>query len=129
MDLQQLRELGGFVPPTPVKKPVTWQPIGEDGLPVGAVVNFTVHIKKHSIPEYHRMQDEARAKRRNILAAIIAESVYFGDDAKQRVTYEEASALDPTLQICLWRAFEDINPIWKADAAKNSQPPTNSGTS
>jgi hypothetical protein len=125
MDIEQLRELGGLVSPTPVEKEITWQPRNEDGSPRGEPVTFTVLIKKLSSGDSERLWvvDE-KARDRSSHAALLSASLMLGE---RFITYEEAFQLDPSLAVKFSEAVNQVNG-WSDAAAKNSQPPTNSGT-
>jgi len=127
MDIETLRELGGFVSPTPVEREVTWQPKNEDGTPRGEPVTFTVRIKKLSAGASERLwitdDDPARADRSR-RATLLAESMFLGD---RLITYEEAFQLDPTLATQFTKEVNAVNGWGVGADAKNSQPSTNSG--
>jgi len=131
MDIEKLRELGGFVSPTPVEKEVTWQPRNEDGTPLGEPVTFTVRIKKLSAAASSRVfaKDEKDIEAdRDTNSMLLSNSLMMqsGDDWRF-ITYEEASNLALTLAAKFTEAVNAANG-WSDAAAKNSQPPTNSGT-
>ena len=127
MDIETLRELGGIVSPTPVDRDVTWQPRNEDGSPRGEPGTFTVRIKKLSAGLSERLwvkdDDPAKADR-STQAALLAESMFLGE---RLITYEEAYQLEPTLATEFAKAVNAVNGWGSGAAAKNSQPPTNSG--
>ena len=124
MDIETLRELGGFVSPTPVEKEITWTPRNEDGTPQEPVT-FTVRIKKLSSGASERLWVEDEKHRdRSSQAALLSESLMLGE---RFITYEEAFQLEPTLSLRFAIAVNEVNG-WGDAAAKNSQPPTSSGT-
>jgi hypothetical protein len=114
MDLSKLQELGGFVPPTPVKRQVTWTP------DEGESVTFTVHIKKLSAGQIERLYRDPR-RDRSISALMISETLLLGDDGKETMPFEKAFEIVPSLANALLEVIEDINPISKRKvvAAKN----------
>ena len=114
MDLNRLRELGGFVPPTPEKQEVTWQPIE------GEPVTFSVHIKKLSAGTIEKLWSKT-GQDRSHMAALIAEAVMLGDEGKERLSYDQAFDLDPSLAESLILAIDTVNPLKRRSvtAAKN----------
>jgi len=114
MDLSKLQELGGFVPSTPVKQEVTWQP------PVGESVTFTVHIKKLSAGAIERLYADPRRKR-SVGALFISEVLLLGENADQVMPFDSADQLDPSLANVLLDAIDVVNPRSpkKVAAAKN----------
>jgi hypothetical protein len=125
MDIETLRQLGGIVSPTPVEREVTWQPRDEEGSPRGEPVTFTVRIKRLSAGMQERWLAGDSKDDRAKYAALLSQTLFIGDDL---ISYEDAYQLAPTLQIEFARHVNKING-WADDgvAAKNSQPPTNSG--
>ncbi len=120
MDLKQLQELGGIVPPTPVEQTVSWTRIADNGEEV--TETFAVRIKKLSAGEMERLWDDARANpSRSHMAALIAASLHLGDDGKERISYDQAFTLDLTLMEALLDAVDKVNPFQrrKGKAPKN----------
>lgn len=114
MDVKKLQELGGIIPPTPVKQEVTWQP------PEGDPVTFTVHIKKLSGGALERLWTKTSKDQSNA-AALIADAVFLGDEGKEKFSYQQAFDLSPTLMDELIQAIDAVNPIKRRTvaAAKN----------
>ena len=133
MDIETLRQLGGIVSPTPVEREVTWQPRDEEGSPRGEPVTFTVRIRRLSAGMSERLwvrddagksNGDATKADRSSQAALLAASLYLGD---RLFTYEEAYQLDPKLATEFIKRVNEVNGWGVGAAAKNSQPPTNSG--
>ena len=110
MDLSRLQELGGFVPPTPVKREVTWAP--ENGEPV----TFAVHIKKLSAGHVERLFRDPR-RERSVSALMVSETLLLGDDANETIPFDRAFELDRSLADVLLEAIEDVNPVTKRKVA------------
>lgn len=130
MDLQQLREQGGFVSPTPVVKEVTWKERTADDGSTLPDVAFTIHVKKLSFGAIDQILiSEGKDAERSRMSAYIAAAVGLGEDGKQRLSYTDAYQLKPGLARALMEAIGEVNETAKAsdDASGNSQPPTNSG--
>jgi hypothetical protein len=111
MDLAELQKIGGFVPLEPVTTDVTWTP------PEGDQVTFTVLVKRLSAGSLERLWTDAR-KDRSHSAMLIAESVLLGEE---RLTYEQAFQLAPSLATALLDCIDRVNPQKKQTvaAAKN----------
>lgn len=114
MDLKTLQEKGGFVPLEPVQREVTWTP------PDGEPVSFTVLVRTLSGAD----RDVLRGKitpETSAAAVVVSEGILFGEDGKERLTYEQASQLRLELLGPLVEAFESVNPFSRkaVAAAKN----------
>jgi hypothetical protein len=124
MDLEKLRELGGFISPTPVTKEFTWTPPpAEDGT-VREEVSLTVRIKKLSAGSMERFGDLGDKASRSYIASLLSQSLLLGEEGSDFISYEDAYQLEPSLGIALTNLVHDVN---GRGAAKNSPPPTNSG--
>lgn len=120
MDLKQLQELGGIIPSTPVERTVAWTRIADGGEEV--TDTFTVRIKKLSAGEMERLWEDARANpTRSHMAALIASCLHLGDDGKERISYDQAYALDLALAESLLDAIDTVNPLKRrrGNAPKN----------
>ena len=114
MKLADLKAAGGFVPSAPVAKEVEWTHGGE-------TLAFTIHIKRHSFGTIEQLlSDKNDDKSRS--AAYIAESILLGDGGKEKLSYGDAYALEPSLAAVFIKAINDVNGT--GDSAKNSNPPT-----
>lgn len=114
MDLQQLRDLGGFVPSTPVTREVSWTHLGPDGQDV--TDTFTVRVKKLSAGVIERLL--TRPQDRSYSATMISETILLGDEGDVRLSYEEAFQLEPTLaDVLLLDAVNPVNPVYRRKGA------------
>jgi hypothetical protein len=114
MDFAELQKIGGFVPSEPLKTDVTWTP------PEGDQVTFAVHVKRLSAGALERLWSENR-KDRSHSAALIADAVTLGEKGEERLSYEQAFQLAPSLATALLDCIDRINPQKKQTvaAAKN----------
>lgn len=102
MNLQQLRESGGIVPSEPIKKTVKWR---ND--------TFNVFVVRQSFGSVEQLVQEVDVNSRT--AALIASFIRLGDDASEKMTYEDAYQLHPELAGEFVRV---INEVYKDDEAK-----------
>lgn len=102
MNLQQLRESGGIVPSEPIKKTVKWR---ND--------TFNVFVVRQCFGSVEQLVQEADVNSRT--AALIASFIRLGDDASEKMTYEDAYQLHPELAGEFVRV---INEVYKDDEAK-----------
>lgn len=115
MNLKELKARGGFISPIPVKRDVEWKHIdptsGEE-----VTDKFSVFVKRQSFGAIERLfvANDDRSKS----ATFISECILLGDDAKDRMTYEDAYQLDPGLAAVLVKAINEVNQTDKG-AAKN----------
>jgi len=127
MDIGSLRAKGGIVQAPPVPVEVTWT--HEDPV-TGEIVDdtFTVFALRLSVG----WVDRIAARRVNDpetsrSAAMISEGLRFGENGKEKMSYEDACLLDPTLARVLMNAFNRVREAAEEEA-KKSQPPMSSGT-
>lgn len=115
MDLKTLRDRGGFVPAAPVAREVTWTHADENGQRV--TDTFTVHIVRHSAGAIERLRDQHAADPSRLWGCLlVSESLRLGDDASERLTYEEACALDPDLARVFADTITAVNSLGRASA-------------
>ncbi len=106
MKLAELQNLGGFVPIEPVKVEVSWKHIPE-GQEEEKVDTFDVYVRRRSFGSVERLflsDDDERSK----IARFIAESVLLGEE-KEKMTYEQAYQLEPSLGKALMDAVNKVN--------------------
>lgn len=117
MDLKTLRERGAFVTSAPVPHEVSWTHDDGNGEPV--TDTFTVHIVKHSAGSVERLRAEAAANPQHLWETLfLSESLRLGDDGSERLSYEDAFALNPDLARTLLRAISAVNRLG-GDSEKN----------
>jgi len=124
MELSELKAKGAFIEGVPEPVEVEWTHIDKETGDI-TIDTFIVHVLRKSVGWMDRAFKRARADGGSQTAAIIAEGIRFGENANERITYEEASKLDIDLATALSTAFNKVN---KRDFdVKNSQPQTSSG--
>lgn len=118
MDLKQLKQRGAFVPVAPVARQVEWTHIDPD---TGEEVTdqFTVHIRRRSYGSIERimaasMADEDRSRS----AMFISDSILLGDGGKERISYEDAYQLEPSLAAVLVEAINEVNGLSRTEPKK-----------
>jgi hypothetical protein len=99
MDLRELKAKGGFVSAEPVPVEVTWKH-GKD------TDTFTVHVVKQSFGAMEGMFEAATDRSR--AATFIAACIRLGD-GKERMSYDDAYALDPSLATVMVEAINKVN--------------------
>ena len=126
MNLDDIIAKGGLAPAEPVKRTIKWKRTDEAGN-VDEVA-FDVFVKRHSAVSIQRATTHLQSE--DGWPTLLAESLLFGPDAKQRMTLDQARELVPELYGPLIAAVVEVNGLaTKAVAEKNSQPPKSSGTS
>lgn len=109
MDLKQLKDRGGIVPSDLVKKAVEWDHNGE-------LVTFDVFVKRLSFGDVERvLEEEARGKNR--VANLIAASIRLGEEGNERLSYDEAFQLTPSLAKVFATAVSEVNELGKTPPA------------
>ena len=115
MDLKTLRDRGAFVPAAPVTREVSWTHADENGEQV--TDTFTVHVIRHSAGSIERLRSELVSDPSRLWEfLLVSASLRLGDDASERLTYDEACALDPGLARVLADAITSANSIGVASA-------------
>ncbi len=119
MNLKELQEKGGFVPPTTVQKSVSWVFVDEKGNEHQH--SGTVRVKKHSAGTIEQMWGSADKKDQSFTATLISKSVALGENGEEPLTHKQAFDLYPALAEALVAAIDEVNPLKKRtiDKAKN----------
>lgn len=94
MNIDDLKQAGGFVPAELVKRPIKWE--GHDGDVFVRRVSFATIAATQALPEAER----------NV--ALVRECIRFGGGDEQ-LTEEQAGALSPALATALLGAIADVN--------------------
>lgn len=94
MNLAEIRNAGGFIPPEPVRVPVEWKQY-----------RFDVWVRRLSFGDVEHLfgaDDRSRSAR------MIAAAVLLGEN-QEPISYEDACRLDVTLASKLIEAFNTVN--------------------
>jgi hypothetical protein len=113
MKVSELRELGGFISAEPVERTVTWTRT-ENGEEKSD--SFSVLIRRQSFGSIEKLL-LAENDDRSRSARFLSESVLLGD-GEERLTYEDAYRLAPSLAAVLIEAVAEVNGTGR-DTAKN----------
>lgn len=105
MNLKDLKSKGGFVSSKPVEKKVVWTR-KVDGEEVSD--EFTVLIKPMSYGDIERIFVDPKDQERSRTAAMISDCVLLAD-GKERLSYEDAYQLAPSLANALTKAINEVN--------------------
>lgn len=107
--LKDLKAMGAFVPEKPLKKEIRFKLDGDEEFVA------TVHVKKVGIGDYESLflgDKEERSR----TAKAISEIVTLGDDGKEKIGFEDAYKLHPSLAGAMLNAINEVN------ATKKSSP-------
>jgi hypothetical protein len=118
MDLKQLKAVGGFASSKliPVKK--IWE------TPDGEKVDIEFFVIRRSFGQAEQFYKLTQEKKDiSVSSTLISEAVRLGKDGKERLTYEQAYELEPSLATLF---FEGIN---EASSPKKANSEESSGTS
>lgn len=100
--LKELKAMGGFVPDKPISKEIKFTL--DDATEYSAII----HVKKMNIGEYEALflTDKEEKSR---TAKIISVGVFLGEDGKERIPFDEAYKLHPSLAGAMVTAFHEVN--------------------
>lgn len=102
MNLEQLTQEGGFVDAALVKKRITWHK--SKGQPP---VQFDVHIEPQPFGVVEKIMSLEDGQSRS--AHVIALAVRLGEGGAERMTYDQAYRLAPSLAWALVGAINEVN--------------------
>lgn len=97
MDINDLKKIGAIYTNKPEKKTIKWNNCGED-------VEFTVFVCKLPYGDIERI-----LKAESYTIALISEGLRLGDNGNERLSYEEAAMLDPSLANLFVQAINEVN--------------------
>lgn len=110
MKLKDLEKAGGFVSADGERKSLTWKNRE------GQEFTFDIFVKRTSYGLAERIALADDGESRGALS--ISECILFGT-AGERLTYEQAFALEPSLARVFMTAIREVNERKKDDPAKN----------
>jgi hypothetical protein len=107
MNILELEKLGGLVSEEPVVQRVTWDRIdnGEQ-----ETVEFDVGVIRLSFTQIEKIQRMEAGRNKN--AELIALCIKFGDGSgryEQKLSYEQACRIEPTLALQLSYVIVEVN--------------------
>jgi hypothetical protein len=108
MNLKELKEKGGFVDSSLVKKAAVWEH-DVDGEAAKDEVSF--FVRRLAFGDIEKMLTGETDKSRT--AELIAESIRLGEKGKERLTYDDAYQLEPTLAKVFADAIREVNEMGK----------------
>lgn len=101
MNIKDLEKLGAFVSSSLEKIPVEWKHI-VDGKE--KVDKFNIFIKSLSFGGFDRIYHPSN-KDKSSTALLISETVRFGENGEETISYEDADRLEPSLAFALNEAI------------------------
>lgn len=106
MDLKQLMARGAIVESGLVAVDVKWTHIDPE-TQLEVTDEFKVHVVRQSFGQIERLWNTPDERSRG--AQLISEQIRFGQAGEERLTYEQAYALDPGLATELLAAHNAVN--------------------
>ena len=111
--IKDLKALGAFVTDAKVQREIKFEIDGQE-------YDATIHVRRLSAGDYETLflvdkEDRSRT------AKVISEAITLGDDGKERIKFEDAYKLHPSLAAAMVNAFNEVN-----TAKKSSRPATGS---
>lgn len=116
MNLTELKAMGAVVDLAPVRKSVEWTHKDEHG--EERTVTFDVFITRLSFGMIDRLS-KVNSADRSSNAELIAASVRLGEDAEERMPYDIAFSLHPSLALELVRAIGEVNKLATPEESDN----------
>lgn len=105
--LKELRGLGAFIPDKPIKKEIKFKLDSDEEL------SASIHVKRLSIGDYESLiLNETDTRSRT--AKMISSAITLGDDGKERISFEDAYRLHPSLAGAMISAFNEVNSAKKS---------------
>ena len=103
INLKQLNELGGFIPDEMVKKEIKFK-LDEGGDEIVA----EIFVKRLSIGNHEAIWANA-GEDTSKTAKMLSEAIRFGEDGKEKLTYEDAYRLHPSIALAMSQAIGEVN--------------------
>ena len=108
LDINILRDLGGFVSNEPVKKEIKFKIKGKENEATIGVLRLA--LDDHERIFLNEIDDKSRTAR------ILSEVIRLGENLDQPLSFEDAKRLHPSLAGAFFRAFNEVN---EEDEGKN----------
>lgn len=115
MDLKQLKAIGAFANSTLIPFTKSWT------TPEGEEIEFSFFVVRRSFgqaEEFYKMSQEKRTI--SASATLIAETIRLGDKGQERLSYDQAYGLEPSLASVFFDAITEASTPKKASSAENS---------
>lgn len=108
MKLSELKQKGGIVDASLVKKSVEWTHLDEAGKVV--TDSFDVFVRRLGYGVMERaMRPDPNDPERSLTAALISEAILLGEQADEPISYRDAFQLQPSLAKVLAVAIREVN--------------------
>lgn len=109
--LKELQAKGGFVSTVPVVRTIKWK--GRDASGEKIDYDAEIHVRRLSVGDqedlYLSVED---GKSRT--AKLISTAITLGKDGKEKLTFEQAYQLEPSLATAMLEAFNEVNAAKKS---------------
>jgi hypothetical protein len=115
--LKDLKAMGAFVPDAPIKKEIKFR------LDDGEERTAEIFVKRLNIGEYESLfltDTEERGR----TAKMIAEGIRLGEKGEERLTFQQAYKLHPSLAGAMVVAFNEVNTPKKTSPQENASSAT-----
>lgn len=106
LDKKKLKEIGAFVPDVPVKREIKFKLAGQE-------YDATIHVRQLSAGDYETIF-LAGESGRSQTAEVISKCVTLGDSGKEKISFEEAYKLHPSVAAAMIDSFNEVNAQKKA---------------
>lgn len=104
MNLSELKERGGFVDPSPVKKSIEWK---DDK---GEVQTGDVFVIRQPFGAVERhIMSRGESDDRAQLANMVHLCIRLGEDAAEQLSYDQAYALSPSIAWAMVAVIDEVN--------------------
>lgn len=116
MNLEQLTKAGGIISDKPIKQQISWKRTTEEG--EEEPLSFDVYVVPLAYGDYERLYtprsrgvdegDAAEAEHHSLQSELISVCIRLGEKADERLTYEQAYRLQPSLAHALIKAINKV---------------------
>lgn len=115
--LKDLKAMGAFIPDTPIEKEIKFR------LDDGEEVSSTIFVKRLNIGEYESLFLNDKEERSRT-AKMISEGIRLGDKGQERLTFQQAYTLHPSIAGAMITAFNEVNTPKKASRPESGSSAT-----
>jgi hypothetical protein len=115
VNLDQLKSAGGIVSDKPVRQEIVWNRTTDEG--VEETLTFDVYVVRLAYGDYEQLympttrtvdDDDAEPERHSLQSELISLCIRLGENADERLTYEQAYRLQPGLAAAMIRAINKV---------------------